>query len=199
MAVQLVEPASEHLPSFVDALRRRWSPNTTRPEASDEELAAVEADPVAFLAGMDDRAGNLPDLVLADGTTRRRIPGFRLWIWDGAFCGSINARWVPGTVELPPHVLGHVGYSIVPWKRRRGYATEALRLMLPHLASTGLPYVELTTDDDNVGSQRVIEANGGRLVERFVHRDAGPVQPMHRYRIELGPASGPTGPVGGTA
>ena len=59
------------------------------------------------------------------------------------------------------------GFSVVPWKRRRGYATLALQLLLPHVRKEGLSYVELTTDPGNVASQRVIAANGGRLVERF--------------------------------
>src|SRR5262252_2370224 len=50
----------------------------------------------------------------------------------------------------------------------RGYATLALRVMLPRAWDEGLPYVELTTDPDNEASRRVIEANGGRLVERFI-------------------------------
>jgi len=68
----------------------------------------------------------------------------------------------------------------------RGYATLALRVMLPRAWDEGLPYVELTTDPDNEASRRVIEANGGRLVERFIK----PVQygstPGLRYRIERG-------------
>ena len=72
------------------------------------------------------------------------------------------------TTALPPTCLGHVGYSVVPWKQRRGYATAALALILDELRlETDLPYVEITTDPDNLASQRVIEANGGVLVERF--------------------------------
>ena len=68
---------------------------------------------------------------------------------------------------MPSHVLGHIGYSVVPWKRRRGYATRALGLILSDAHAEGLEYVEITTDLDNIASQRVIEANGGLLVERF--------------------------------
>ena len=59
------------------------------------------------------------------------------------------------------------GYSVVPWKRRRGYATRALRLLLPLARAEGVAYIELTTDADNFASRRVIERNGGTLVERF--------------------------------
>ena len=54
-----------------------------------------------------------------------------------------------------------------PWKRQRGYATRALRLLLPQIRAEGLAYVELTTEADNLPSRRVIEANGGELIERF--------------------------------
>lgn len=56
---------------------------------------------------------------------------------------------------------------MVPWKRRLGYATRALQLLLPEVPREGLPYVELTTDADNLASERAIRANGGELVERF--------------------------------
>jgi predicted acetyltransferase len=88
-------------------------------------------------------------------------------MWDGEFCGTIGFRWKPGTTELPPHCMGHIGYSVVPWKRRRGYATRALELLLPMARAEGLAHVDITTDLDNLASQRVIEANGGQLVERF--------------------------------
>jgi len=64
-------------------------------------------------------------------------------------------------------VLGHIGYAVVPWKQRRGYATKALGLMLAEARKVGLPHVELTTDPDNEASQKVITANGGVFVERF--------------------------------
>jgi predicted acetyltransferase len=50
---------------------------------------------------------------------------------------------------------------VVPWKRRRGYATRALALLLPVAREVGLNRVELTCDDDNEASRRVILANGG--------------------------------------
>ena len=123
--------------------------------------------------------------MLADGSTVTRIPGYRYWLWDGEFCGQISFRWQPGTTDLPPTCLGHIGYSVVPWKRRRGYATEALRQLLSIVRQEGLPFVELTTDIDNVASQRVIEANGGVLFERFAKPACYGGTPALRYRIAL--------------
>jgi predicted acetyltransferase len=88
-------------------------------------------------------------------------------MWDGEFCGTIGFRWQPGTEVLPPHCLGHIGYSVVPWKRNKGYATKALQDLLPDAKAEGLTYVEITTDPANIASQKVIESNGGVLVKRF--------------------------------
>jgi predicted acetyltransferase len=79
---------------------------------------------------------------------------------------------------------------VVPWKRGRGYAKEALALILPEARKERLPYVEITTDPDNLASQRVIVANGGLLVERF---NGGPEYgntEKLRYRIDLAPSKG---------
>jgi predicted acetyltransferase len=184
--MQLVWPAELHLQSYVAALRRGWSADTVRGEiAAQEELERIDRDPVAFLASLVDREAKGDPVKLPDGSTVARIPGFRRWLWDGEFCGSIGFRWQPGTPALPPHCLGHIGYAVVPWKQRRGYATAALRQLLPQAKAEGLPYVEITTDPANVASQRVILANGGVLVERFTKPPQyGNVEGL-RYRIDL--------------
>src|SRR5215813_10399338 len=152
--MQLVRPGSEHLATYVAALERGWSADNERGvEAAREELCRIRADAVAFLASMEDREAKGPPITLPDGSTAKRLPGFKRWLWDGEFCGSIGLRWQRGTTALPPTCLGHIGYSVVPWKRRRGYATEALRLLLPEARGEGLPHVEITTDVDNLPSQ----------------------------------------------
>ena len=114
-----------------------------------------------------------------------RLPGFVRWLWDGAFCGQIGFRWQPGTEALPPHCLGHIGYAVVPWKRRLGYATRALALLLPEARKEGLAWVELTTDPDNLPSQKVITNNGGVFVERFKAEPAYGDRDEFRWRIML--------------
>jgi len=119
------------------------------------------------------------------GTTVPRLPGYRRWIWDGELCGSIGFRWQPGTAALPAHCLGHIGYAVVPWKRRRGYASRALAMLRPDARRRGLSYGELTADPDNLPSQRVITNNGGVLVKRFRKEPAyGDVEAM-LFRIAL--------------
>jgi predicted acetyltransferase len=183
--VTLVWPSLEWLPGYVDALARGWSPDTLRAEAAQEELDAIAADREAFVAAQVDREGAGPPVTLPDGTKAARLPGFRRWIWDGEFCGVIGFRWKPGTEELPAYVLGHIGFSVVPWKRERGYATRALALLLEDVKREGLRYVELTTKLENVASQRVITANDGRLVERFTTPGEYGEREALRFRIEL--------------
>ena len=74
---------------------------------------------------------------------------------------------------------------MVPWKQGRGYAREALRQLLPEARAEGLRYVEITTDPENIASRRVIEANGGILVEQFTKPSQYGSTPGLRYRIVL--------------
>jgi predicted acetyltransferase len=164
--MQLVWPAPEYLRSYRDALRRGWSPNNMRPQAADEELAAIENNPDAFFREMVNFEGGGRGVKLPDGSVVPRLPGYRKWMWDGEFCGSIQLRWSPSG-ELPPYCLGHIGYSVVQWKQRRGYASRALGLIAAEARARGLPHVEITTTPANIASQKVILANGGMLIEEF--------------------------------
>ncbi len=182
--MQLVRPGPEHLASYVAALEHGWSADNERGiEATRDELSRIQADAAAFLASMEDREAKGPPITLPDGSAAQRLPGIRRWLWDGEFCGSIGLRWQPRTTALPPHCLGHIGYAVVPWKQRLGYATSALRLILPEARAVGLSYVEITTDPDNIASRRVIEANGGILVERFIKPPQFGSKPGLRFRI----------------
>ncbi|HEY1428324.1 MAG TPA: GNAT family N-acetyltransferase [Candidatus Tumulicola sp.] len=183
--MKVVVPTQAHLSSYIDALRRGWSPDNLRPEVAREQLEAIAREPAAFLTGFDDPHGRGGSIVLPDGSSVPRLPSVRRWLWDGDFCGSIDCRWQPGTAELPDTCLGHIGYAVVPWKRGRGYATAALFQMLDIARDVGLPYVELTTAHDNVASQRVILANGGTFVERFFAPRLHGEHPVFRYRIGL--------------
>lgn len=172
MTICLVEPSLDRLPGYVAALEAGWSPNSTR-DVIAEQLAAIREDAGDFLRGLMEHEGRT--VTLADGSKVPRLPGRVFWIWDGALCGSVNLRFVPDTLDLPPHVSGHLGYAVVPWKRGRGYATQALALLLPVARNFGLPRVLVTCDEGNAASRRVIEANGGVSAGREPHpeRDGG--------------------------
>jgi predicted acetyltransferase len=83
------------------------------------------------------------------------------WCAGSIYLGRISVRhW------LTPHLLevaGHIGYDVRPTARRRGHATAMLREVLPHARALGIQRALVTCDVGNVGSRRVIEANGGVL------------------------------------
>lgn len=184
--MRLAWPSCEYLPSYVAALERGWSPDNVRgAAAAREELDRIAKDAPKFVASLVDREAKGPPVVLPDGSSFPCLPGYRMWMWDGELCGSIGFRWQPGTSALPQHVLGHIGYSVVPWKQRLGHATEALRQLLPMARAEGLSYVEITSHPDNVASRRVIEANAGEFIEEYVEPAEYGGKLAHRFRIPL--------------
>ena len=62
--LQLVRPATQHLDSYVNALKRGWSADNLRGAvAAQEELARISEDPSAFLAVMEDREAKGPPVI----------------------------------------------------------------------------------------------------------------------------------------
>lgn len=157
--LRLVAPSLDRLPQYEAALLAGWSPDTER-DVSAEQLAALRENPHSFLFDLTRQDGTIR---IAGGREVRRLPSRVFWLDDGEFCGIVNLRFVPGTDALPDYVSGHIGYAVVPWKQRRGYATRALALVLPVARKLGLGRVELTCDEHNEPSRRVIVANGGVL------------------------------------
>ena len=80
---------------------------------------------------------------------------------DCRVVGIINYRPSPLS-DFVFQYGGHIGYSIRPTERRKGYAKEQLRLTLEKCRAAGEDRVLLTCDP-NTASERVILANGGVL------------------------------------
>ncbi len=78
---------------------------------------------------------------------------------------------------------GHIGYQIRPSEWRKGYGTQLLALTLEHARAIHLPRVLLMCREENVGSKRIIEKNGGILAGTAVSPRNGKL--YLRYWIEL--------------
>ncbi len=88
---------------------------------------------------------------------------------DDALVGMIDIRH-----ELNDFLRecgGHIGYGVRPAERRKGYATEMLRLALEHARKLGLSEVLVACRRVNTGSRRTMEKNGGVLLREFSGRD----------------------------
>lgn len=153
-------------------------------EGRPQVLAGMRTDQFsAYVEGLHDLAAgrNLPT---------GYIPSKEFWIIDG---DGYAGRIILGLSYYPsPERLGHhVGYAVRPSKRRRGYATQALRLMLEEANKLGIYRLMPTCGQDNVASRKVIEANGGVMLPQPNSGEADGSE--LRFLILLGPEAGQSG------
>lgn len=76
---------------------------------------------------------------------------------------------------------GHIGDSVRPSERRKGYATEQIRLALDKCRELGIDNVLMDCDKTNIGSAKSIQNNGG-ILENEIYVGNELVQ---RYWISL--------------
>ena len=80
---------------------------------------------------------------------------------DSKIVGMIQVRHYFN--EYLEKYSGHIGYSVRPSERRKGYAKTMLKMALPFCNSIGLEKVLITCNEDKEGSERTIRANGGEF------------------------------------
>ena len=111
-----------------------------------------------------------------------RVPHSYFWLIDGNdYIGRRILRH-----EVNEHLLqigGHIGYEIRPSRRGQGYGKLILKYGLDRAKAFGLERVLLTCDEDNLGSQKIIEFHGGMLENSIQVKD-WPAK-VCRYWIQL--------------
>lgn len=98
---------------------------------------------------------------------------------DGKIVGMINIRLALN--DFLRKEGGHIGYSIRPTERRKGYATRMLKAALAFCRPIGLSEVIITCDKSNPASAGVIANCGGALEAEFFSETFGEV--IQRYII----------------
>ncbi|MBQ2698013.1 MAG: GNAT family N-acetyltransferase [Clostridia bacterium] len=108
----------------------------------------------------------LPQLLASsrgEGLPEGYVPETFFFLWEEEeIVGQFRFRH--HLTEALREGAGHIGYTIAPAHRGKGYATKGLRLMLDHAASR-VPEEEihLRCERDNAASLRVMLKCGGRL------------------------------------
>lgn len=171
--IELVRPSVVLKESFLEAVKEFQAEGKHIYLHTETDLAGLEEGFEEFLSKIKARedAINLPE---------DRVPQTELWLTDGnKFIG-----WTKIRHYLNENLLnqgGHIGYAIRPSERNKGYGTKILALMLQVAKDMGINRVLLTCDDDNVGSAKIIEKNGGILENKIEHERVL----KRRYWIEV--------------
>ena len=115
--------------------------------------------------------------------TKNSVPDstyFALDIERDIFVGAVNIRHY-----LNDQLLlngGHIGDGVRPSERRKGYATEMIRLALEECRKLGIDRVLMVCYKDNIGSAKSIINNGG-VLENEIPAENGKID--QRYWISL--------------
>ena len=110
------------------------------------------------------------------------VPNTTFWVYESdndKIVGAVNIRHYLNEALLA--YWGSIGYGIRPDARRKGYATESLRMALDICRRMDMEKVLLSCNNYNTASAKVIMSNGG-VLENEVELEGRTLQ---RYWIKL--------------
>jgi predicted acetyltransferase len=178
IGVSLVLASPAYKQDYVRALREGFR-RGDQPAMNSGQIDRIEADFDAFVAELTRQTG---DVELPDGTLIPRVPQDICWLVDGeTFIGETGIRYRLNNWLI--QIGGHVGYGIRPSFQRKGYGKLILKLALDRLRQAGIDRALVTCYDHNIGSAKVIEANGG-VLQNLIDDPRGGGQ-SRRYWIDL--------------
>lgn len=167
MKIKLIKGTVEYSEMIVDMLDE-W-------HSTGEEII-----PFAIRGNYDDFESYLETLEVTD-TSTGKVPDSTYFCLDTereVIVGAVNIRHYLNEALL--RTAGHVGLGVRPTERRKGYATEIIRLALLECKELGIVNVLMTCDKENIGSAKSIINNGG-ILENEVKLESGLRQ---RYWID---------------
>ena len=156
MELKLVKGSYEYKEQIIDMLKEWIDYNENHPEANTSPNAI-------FRNNYEDFAYYLEHLEYKE-PQEGLVPDSTFFCFDekrNLMVGAVNIRH-----DLNDYLLkygGHIGDGIRPSERRKGYATEMIRLALEECRKLGMTKVLMTCDKNNIGSAKSIIRNGGIL------------------------------------
>ena len=153
----LSEPTKKYKQSFIEAMRE------TEEESSDTDIhkriTEAEQDFDKYLNGLkeQEKGKNLKP---------EHVPQTTYWLIDNdEYIGAVRIRHSLNEALMKEG--GHIGYDIRPSKRKLGYGSKILALVLPKAKILGITKALLTCNSTNTGSIKIIEKNGGILWDKI--------------------------------
>ena len=158
--MELVLPSLKYKEPFLEALKESVAEDTDTTLVGPQENESFED----FVRRLNENSKGI-------NSPAGYVPATMFWLIDnGEVIGRVHIRH-----ELDDFLLregGNIGYYIKPSKRKMGYGKKILGLALQEAKKMGFSKVLITCDEDNIGSSKIIEGNGG-VLENIVETEIG--------------------------
>jgi len=165
--MELTSPSTKFKDSFIEAVKELQGETGTMTTRRYRELSIPELE-VDFESFVQKECSHAEGKNQPEGYVSQS----EFWLVDdGEYIGHVGIRH-----ELTEHLKaigGHIGYSIRPSRRGKGYGNKILELALPKAKELGIDRVLLTCDATNVASRKVIVKNGGVLENQVPNPETG--------------------------
>lgn len=158
--MKLVAPHNMYKQSFIAAVREYQAENQqARSDVYELNVTELEKDFNSYITLLEDNANGKQ---LPEGY----VPQTTFWLIDNdEFIGRVSIRhYLSEWLKVEG---GHIGYDIRPSKRKQGYGTKILELALQEAQKLGISKALVTCDVTNIGSNKIIQANGGILQDQI--------------------------------
>lgn len=162
----LVIPAVQYVASYAEALAEGHVCGAS-PVQDEAAIKKILDDPAAFIAELT--GPRHPTRINEMGEMVERVPDTAVWLVQGnTFIGDARIRHrLNAALEKSG---GHIGYGVRPSYQSKGYATELLRqCLIWSRDNLAIDKVLLSCRVGNEASSRVIEKNGGQLIDITPH------------------------------
>lgn len=160
--MRLVRPALGWKEEHEDYVKE-WGPSRLTPSSFN-------------LDGYEDYEVYLKSLKIRESGEGKWVPSTNYFLVndENRVLGMVDIRH-----ELTENLLqigGHIGYSVRPSERRKGYATYILKEALKKCKALGIERALVTCNDDNIGSLKTILNNNGLEDEHFIESNGNIVR-----------------------